>query len=169
MTLGGSGSTPSEAPVWDAKGRSLYLRAADGVNLDLYRLDVKSKKLEALTDLDGNLVSMSMAGGAVAWIETKLDEPGTLYAGKPGGKMRALASVNDAVADFRPETREVPAAAGPRGRHRGGLPVPAAGARGKRTNCRPSSRCTAAPTRATATHGPAAIRGRCWRRTVSRC
>lgn len=100
MTLGGSGSTPSEAPVWDAKGRSLYLRAADGANLDLYRLDVKSKKLEALTDLDGNLVSMSMAGGRVAWIETKLDEPGTLYAGKPGGKMKALASVNDAVADY---------------------------------------------------------------------
>lgn len=104
MTLGGYGSTPGAAPVWDAKGRYLYLRAADGVDLDLYQLDTKKKTLTALTDLEGSLVSLSVAGGTAAYVETALDKPGSLYAGLVGqkmGKCRELASVNDAVAEFK--------------------------------------------------------------------
>jgi dipeptidyl aminopeptidase/acylaminoacyl peptidase len=100
LTLGGYGSTPGEAPVWDAKGRSLFLRAADGVDLDLYHLDTKDKKLKALTDLDGSMVSLSIAGGTAAYVESALDKPGTLYAGTVGGRRKAIATVNQSVAKF---------------------------------------------------------------------
>lgn len=100
LTLGGFGSTPGEAPAWDAKSRSLFLRAADGANLDLYHLDTRDKSLKALTDLQGNMVSLSIAGGTAAYVESALDKPGTLYAGTVGGRRREMASVNDAVAKY---------------------------------------------------------------------
>lgn len=100
LTLGGSGSTPAEAPVWSANGRSLYVRAADGANLDLYRVDLKKKNLQQLTDLEGNLVALGIAGGKMAYVETALDKPGTLYVGDVGARPRALATTNDAVAKF---------------------------------------------------------------------
>ena len=99
MTLGGSGSTPGTAVVWDAEGHFLYLPAAEGTTRDLYKLDAGSGKLENVTTLDGNLDGMHMGGGAVAYVESELDKPGSLFAGKPGSA-REIASVNDAVANF---------------------------------------------------------------------
>lgn len=100
LTLGGTGSTPEEAPVWDRDNRHLYIRTADGTNLDLYEVDTRKQTLRPLTDLDGNMVGMSLAGGTLAYLETALDEPGTLFVGRPGKKMKAMASVNDAVAAY---------------------------------------------------------------------
>jgi len=100
LGLGGSGSTPSAAPYWGPENRYLYLRVADGTALDLYRIDSRKQTLERLTELTGNLVELSLAGGTVAYIESALDKPGTLFAGKPGKKMKPIASVDDEVAEF---------------------------------------------------------------------
>ena len=91
ITLGGSGSTPGAAPVWDSNSRHLYLRGADGANLDLYKVDTKKNSLEQLTDLTGNMGGMSLAGGTLAYLETSLDKPGTLFVGRPGKKMKEMA------------------------------------------------------------------------------
>ena len=80
LTLGGSGSTPAVAPLWDAKGENMFLPAAEGTTRDLYRLDANSGKLENVTKLAGSLDSMNLAGGRLAYVESALDKPGTLYA-----------------------------------------------------------------------------------------
>ncbi len=100
MTLGGTGSTPSTAPQWSPKGRYLYLPAAWGTDLNLFRIEVRKQKMEQVTDLEGNLFSLSIAGGSFAYQETSLDKPGTLYAGKLGGKVREIDSTNGTVAVF---------------------------------------------------------------------
>jgi dipeptidyl aminopeptidase/acylaminoacyl peptidase len=100
LTLGGSGSTPATAPVWGDGGRALFLPAADGTRLELVRVDTKKGEVAVLTQLEGNLSGLSMDGGVVAFVESALDKPGTLLAGKPGGRLKALATTNDAVADY---------------------------------------------------------------------
>ncbi len=100
VTLGGYGSTPGVAPQWGPRGRYLYLPGAQGTHLDLYRVDTRKGQLKALTQLEGSLFGLSLGGGVCAYLETALDSPGTLFAGKPGGKMKALATVNDAVAQY---------------------------------------------------------------------
>ncbi len=99
-TLGGTGSTPSVAPQWGSKGRYLYLPAAHGTNLDLVRVDVRKGDLEQVTDLEGNLFDLSVHGNSFAYLETALDKPGTLFAGKLGGKVREIDSTNEAVATY---------------------------------------------------------------------
>ncbi len=100
ITLGGSGSTPDAAPVWGKNSRDLYVRAADGANLDLYKVDTRKSTIEQLTDLDGNMGGMSLAGGTLAYLESSLDKPGALYVGRPGKKMKMMATVNDAVEPY---------------------------------------------------------------------
>jgi len=100
LTLGGYGSTPGVAPQWGPRGRYLYVPAAQGTHLDYYRINARQGGLKAMTDLAGSLFGLNISHGVVAYIETALDQPGTLYAGKIGGRMRSLASVNEAVADF---------------------------------------------------------------------
>lgn len=106
-TLGGSGSTPAVAPIWDAKSKAMYLVAAEGTTRDLYKLDARSGNLDNVTELAGSLDSMHMAAGGLAFVESALDKPGTLFAGKPGS-VKALQSVNDAVAGFNlPEAKKL--------------------------------------------------------------
>jgi dipeptidyl aminopeptidase/acylaminoacyl peptidase len=100
ITLGGSGSTPGRAPIWDKDNRHLYVTAADGANLDLYKVDTRKNTLEQLTDLEGNMDGMSLAGGTLAYLESSLDKPGSLFVGQPGKKMKEMATVNDAVASY---------------------------------------------------------------------
>lgn len=100
ITLGGSGSTPSSAPVWDKDSRHLYVPAADGANLDLYKIDTRKSTIEPLTDLEGNMGGMSLGGGTLAYVESSLDKPGSLFVGRPGKKMKEMATVNDAVQSY---------------------------------------------------------------------
>ena len=100
LTLGGYGSTPGQAPIWAANSRDLYVRGARETNLDVYRVDTLKPTVTPVTDLEGSSVSMSYAGGTLAYIETALDKPGTLFVGEPGSQMQALASTNSAVADY---------------------------------------------------------------------
>ena len=101
FALGGTGSTPSHAPIWSADGKSLYLDASRGTTYDMYRVRLGKGELEPVTALSGNLSGWSLAGGTLAYVESALNQPGTLYA-RPIAKDRPseLATVNDAVAAF---------------------------------------------------------------------
>ena len=101
LALGGSGSTPGEAPIWGPDSRFLYLCAADGPDLNIYRVDTREPRLEQITDTEGNVVAMHVAGGTLAYIESALDKPGSLFV-RPvdEGRPVELASVNDAVAAY---------------------------------------------------------------------
>ncbi len=101
VTLGGSGSTPAAAPVWSRNGKSLYVRGADRATLDLYRIDVGKQEIERATELDGNVSGWDLVAGTLAYIESALHAPGSLYVRPVGkNKPKLLATVNDAVADF---------------------------------------------------------------------
>lgn len=100
MTLAGFGSTPEQAPLWDADNRTIYLTAARQTDLDVYALDTRKREFKALTDLEGNAAAMSFAGGTLAYLDTALDRPGSLVAGRPGGKLKTLASTDEAVAAY---------------------------------------------------------------------
>ncbi|MBU2501641.1 S9 family peptidase [bacterium] len=99
-TLAGYGSTPGETAKWGPRGQYLYLSAADGTDLDLVRIDVKKRTAEKLTDLEGNLFGLSLGGGSFAYLETALDKPGTLFAGRLGGKVKEIDNTNGSVATF---------------------------------------------------------------------
>ncbi len=99
-TLAGFGSTPGGIAQWGPEGRFLYLSAAAGTDLDLVRIDVKKRTAEMVTDLEGNLSGLSLGGGSFAYLESALDKPGTLFAGKLGGKAREIDSTNGAVAAY---------------------------------------------------------------------
>jgi dipeptidyl aminopeptidase/acylaminoacyl peptidase len=100
LTLGGYGSTPGTAPQWDPKGRYLYVPGAAGTDLDLYRIDTRGGGLRQMTELDGSLFGLSVGGGTYAYLETALDKPGSLFAGKLGADAREMATTNDAVAAY---------------------------------------------------------------------
>ncbi len=100
-TLGGTGSTPAHAPVWSADGKSLYLDASRGTTHDLYRVGVNERTLEPVTELEGNLGSWSLGGGTLAYVESALHLPGTLFT-RPVARdrPRPLDTVDDAVEAF---------------------------------------------------------------------
>ena len=100
LALGGTGTTPGTAPQWDPRGNLLYLPAAAGADLDLYRVDPGKRTLEQVTDLQGCLFGLSLGGGSFAYLETALDKPGSLLAGRLGGKVREIDSTNGAVAPY---------------------------------------------------------------------
>jgi dipeptidyl aminopeptidase/acylaminoacyl peptidase len=101
LTLGGTGSTPHHAPVWSADGETIFLDASRGTTCDLYRLGVDDRELVPETTLAGNLAGWSVAGGTLAYVESALHRPGTLYA-RPvdGDRRRPLDSVDAAVEPF---------------------------------------------------------------------
>ncbi|MFO7655407.1 MAG: S9 family peptidase [Candidatus Krumholzibacteriia bacterium] len=101
LTLGGSGSTPAEPPIWSQNSRHLYLRAAEGTALDLHGIDVRRGTLERITAVEGNVGDWDLAGGTLAYIVSALHQPGSLVA-RPvrRERSRVLASTNDAVTEF---------------------------------------------------------------------
>jgi len=101
LTLGGTGSTPAHAPVWSDDGRTIYLDASQGTTHDLYRVRVSEPRLEPVTALAGNLDAWSLAAGTLAYVESALHAPGTLFA-RPvdRDRPRPLDTVNDAVEAF---------------------------------------------------------------------
>jgi dipeptidyl aminopeptidase/acylaminoacyl peptidase len=108
LSLGGTGSTPFVAPTWSADGEALYVPAADGTTLDLYRVDVASGAMQPLTRLEGNLDGYSIEGSTVAYLESELHRPGSLWVSTLDGTRRVddpaharqVDSTDDAVAAY---------------------------------------------------------------------
>ncbi len=137
LSMDGGNSTPGLAPVWSDDGAWLYLEVADGTSLDLYRVGVADGATQRITELAGNLRSFSIVGDRLAYIESELHRPGSLWL-RPlvGGSSTKLDSTDDAVAGFGlsvPSKLALPGADGltvegflflpPGGETAGGLPT----------------------------------------------
>ena len=102
MTLGGYGSTPWHAPVWDERNPGLYLLAAAGTRLDLYRINLPDGLITPIVKMDGNLGGFDIDGGFLAYTESEQHRPGTLWIHKLGGRgmPRQVDSTDDSVAGY---------------------------------------------------------------------
>ncbi|MBU1074386.1 hypothetical protein KKG45_14185, partial [bacterium] len=76
LCLSGSGSTPADPPFWSPDGRRIYLRVADGRDMNVFHADVRGGALKQVTDLPGNVSQLHMAGGVMAFRESELHRPG---------------------------------------------------------------------------------------------
>ncbi len=100
-SMDGGSSTPPRPAVWSEDGSMLYVAVAIGTDFDLYRIDAQSGELHEVTDLDGGLRGFSIAGGKLAYAESELHRPGSLWVRElAGGPDLKLDSTDDAVAGF---------------------------------------------------------------------
>lgn len=111
--LGGTGSTPSLAPVWASNGRAIYLTMAQNTTFDLYRLDLNTKNLTNVTELSGNLIRFDISGRWMVYTESALHRPGALWSKDLNQDSVALKidSTDDAVMSYRllpPKKLELP-------------------------------------------------------------
>lgn len=115
--VNGYSSVPEDPPFWSADGKWIYTRVASGRDLGLWRLRVRDGKAEPVAEPDANIGAFHLAGGTLAWHQSRLNEPGSVWAApadKPG-RARELASTNDAVAPFElaaPQRLDLPGADG---------------------------------------------------------
>jgi dipeptidyl aminopeptidase/acylaminoacyl peptidase len=106
MTLGGAGSTPARAPLWTADGERLVVVGTRGTSMDLYAVDADGEsRLEALTELDGNLGGFDVSAGRLVYLESELHRPGSLHAAPldDSAGARLIDSTDDAVARYQLE------------------------------------------------------------------
>ena len=100
--LSGYGSTPADAPLWSDDGKWIYLRVSEGRDMDVRRIDTTQGRIETAVKADGNVGSLDLAGGVLAWAESEFHRPGSIWTApvsKPRNARR-LASTDDAVAAF---------------------------------------------------------------------
>ncbi len=101
FSMDGGNSTPPRPAVWAEDGSALYLEIAVGTSLDLYRIDAGSGQLQRVTDLEGGLAGFSISAGKLAYVESELNRPGSLWVRElAGGPALELDSTDDAVAGF---------------------------------------------------------------------
>ena len=118
LTLGGSGSTPSVAPIWAPDGRRIYVPGAWHRELNLYRLDARHPgEPELWLHRPGNLGALDAVGERLVYTESELHRPGSIWTTRLGKPTRAqlVDSVDDAVADLglvAPQPIELPGADG---------------------------------------------------------
>lgn len=100
-SMDGGSTTPPRPAVWSADGSALYLEVAVGTTGDLYRIDTQSGELRQVTALQGGLRGFSISGQKLAYVESELHRPGSLWARElEGGEAVELHSTDDAVAGF---------------------------------------------------------------------
>ncbi len=101
LALGGTGPVPSVAPRWTGDGRAVLVTGALGTANDLYRIAHPSGRVDAVTELSGNLRRYSVGGKTLAYVESELHRPGSLWTRKlRGGAETMIHSTDDAVADM---------------------------------------------------------------------
>ena len=101
FSMDGGNSTPPRPAVWSEDGSTLYLEIAVGTSLDLYRIDAESGQLHQVTDLEGGLGGFSISAGKLAYVESELHRPGSLWVRELAeGPALELDSTDDAVEGF---------------------------------------------------------------------
>ena len=111
--LSGFGSTPADAPLWSLDGSWIYLRVAEGRDMDVRRVDTARGTMETVVRSSGNVTELDLAGGVLAWAESELHRPGSIRAApaRSTRKARELATADGAVADYElaaPRRLELP-------------------------------------------------------------
>jgi dipeptidyl aminopeptidase/acylaminoacyl peptidase len=101
LSMDGGRATPPLPAVWSADGSSLFVQVADGIGRDLYQLGVADGSFSPVTRLDGNLRSFSIAAGMLAYVESELHRPGSLWFRELGDETsRELDSTDESVAAY---------------------------------------------------------------------
>ena len=103
MTLGGSGSTPAQAPSWTGDGAHLVLIGVSGTSKEVYRVRSDGQgSLEAVTAGKGNVGSFDLAAGRIAYTVSQLHRPGGVRVAPLGdpGSARVVDTTEPLVSRF---------------------------------------------------------------------
>jgi len=80
---------PGQAMAWSRDGRHVYVRGGWHGRTRIYRVDVRSLKVEPIsTGFDGDLSAFSIGGGRIAALYSTPTSPGDLYLVEPSGPRR---------------------------------------------------------------------------------
>ncbi len=66
--------------TWSADDKFLYFTAASNGGSPLYKLDVKTKKIDQLTDFNSGVTSFDLVGNKLIFAKTEVANPAELYA-----------------------------------------------------------------------------------------
>jgi dipeptidyl aminopeptidase/acylaminoacyl peptidase len=88
LDAGGNGGTPALIPfdratggfVWSADNQSLYFTAQSNGGAPIYRADLATKKVEALSDFNSGTQSFDLRGGRLVFARTEVADPSEVYA-----------------------------------------------------------------------------------------
>ncbi|MDP4262544.1 MAG: S9 family peptidase [Bacteroidota bacterium] len=82
--------------VWSKDDQFIYFTAQSNGGAPLYRLDVKTKQVNQLTDVNSGLLSFDMAGGKLAYVQTAVTDPSELYlTDENAANVQKMTGVND--------------------------------------------------------------------------
>ena len=94
MPLKGNAGTITNIPfdrskgnfTWSADDKYLYFAAQSNGGAPLYRADMKTKKVEQLTDYNSGITGFDLAGNKLAFAKTEVADPSELYIADAGAK-----------------------------------------------------------------------------------
>jgi dipeptidyl aminopeptidase/acylaminoacyl peptidase len=72
--------------TWSADERYIYFLAQSNGGAPLYRVDISSKKIEALSGYDNGVTSYDFAGNKIVFVKTEVADPFELYLADMQGK-----------------------------------------------------------------------------------
>jgi dipeptidyl aminopeptidase/acylaminoacyl peptidase len=72
--------------TWSADDKFLYFTAASNGGSPLYKLDVKTKKIDQLTDFNSGITSFDLIGNKLIFAKTEVANPAELYAADASAK-----------------------------------------------------------------------------------
>lgn len=110
MPLNGSGKDIINIPfdrskgniTWSTDEKYLYFTAQSNGGAPLYRVDVKTKKVEQLTDFESGITSFDLSGNKLVYAKTSINNPAELYLADALAKnAKAIGHFNDWVTGKR--------------------------------------------------------------------
>ncbi len=72
--------------IWSDDEQYIYFNAASNGGQPIYRVDVKTKKTEQLTEESTGVLGFDMKGNKIAFVKTEVDDPSELYMSDNSGK-----------------------------------------------------------------------------------
>ncbi len=82
--------------VWNKDDRFIYFNAQSNGGTPLYRLDVKTKQVTALTDVNSGVLGFDMVNDKVIYAQTNVTDPSELYiADANAAKPKQITSLNE--------------------------------------------------------------------------
>ena len=100
-TIGGPMSTPTFPLKWSADSKNIYFVAAYKTTMDLYKVNIKTKKITNITKFKGNLAGITFTGNKGIVKESFLDNPGIYYTiNLKNHKMKKIYDLSFLIKDY---------------------------------------------------------------------
>jgi dipeptidyl aminopeptidase/acylaminoacyl peptidase len=81
---------------WGPDDQYLYFTAPSNGGAPLYRVDIQTRKVEQLTDVNSGTGSYSLQAGRLVFVRTEVDNPYELYSSDPAAKeVKRISSFNE--------------------------------------------------------------------------